>query len=974
MNQSDSALHQGTPGVSVLDNRGHVIRELRYYRHPDTPQEIAERIAFHQFDRYGFISQSLDPRLAERRKMDSSVKPNLSYFTTLSGEVLRTDGVDAGTIFSLNDIAARPAISISATGVSHTWQYEGANRSGRVLSRSEREKDREERIIERFYWAGSDVSQKANNLAGQCLRHYNSAGLNQTLSIALTGTPLSASYQPMLESAEPDWQGTNESAWLDLLTSEIFTTYNRADANGETLVHTDAMGNTQRLAYDVAGFLKSSWLSLKGGQERIIVKSLTYSAAGQKLQEEHGNGVLTTYSYEAETQRLIGIRTERPAGHLSGAKVFQDLRYTYDPVGNVLRITNDAEATRFWRNQKVVPENTYIYDSLYQLVGACGREMANIPQQGSQLPTLSPIDDNAYTNYIRNYRYDSAGNLMQIRHTSAATNNSYTTNITVSKYSNRAVLSSLTDDADKVEGFFDAAGRQNQLLPGQTLSWNARGELAKVTPVARDGQESDSETYRYDANSQRVSKMAIQQSNNNTQTRRVLYLAGLERRTIHQGNTLFETLLVVKMGEAGRAQVQVMHWELGKPTEVANDELRYSYDNLIGSSGLEVDGTGQLISQEEYYPYGGTAVWMARSQREASDKAYGYSGKERDATGLYYYGFRYYQPWVGRWLSADPAGTIDGLNLFRMVRNNPIVLHDPDGLAPSLFERISSFRKKDTLTISSLKGTGPFYTRAESEIDIDFLFSRQDRDKDFPPQNHKGLSAEDRREVLEVSSGENITSANKSAKWYAGIHWETKPLKNNTDLVVLHNGVQGAAGININLNDIKPGRSVLVTAGTLTGCTMITGVKGNNFYALHAGTGTPSENWLTGEHGVTDNFRLLNKLIPDAGIALNPEAANDSLLTILDYFDKGTIAYNGKKGSEIHRDADNILNYRTEGYANTVGVSFSLLTKNKNGEVSASTLLELGELKPHKKHRTRGEFGMTELKYEARKNTAVKLR
>ncbi|HFD6782143.1 TPA: RHS repeat-associated core domain-containing protein, partial [Pseudomonas aeruginosa] len=57
-----------------------------------------------------------------------------------------------------------------------------------------------------------------------------------------------------------------------------------------------------------------------------------------------------------------------------------------------------------------------------------------------------------------------------------------------------------------------------------------------------------------------------------------------------------------------------------------------------------------------------------------------YSGKERDATGLYYYGYRYYQPWVGRWLSADPAGTVDGLNLFRMVANNPITFFDNNGL------------------------------------------------------------------------------------------------------------------------------------------------------------------------------------------------------------------------------------------------------------------------------------------------------
>ncbi|MBT2375381.1 RHS repeat-associated core domain-containing protein [Pseudomonas fluorescens] len=67
---------------------------------------------------------------------------------------------------------------------------------------------------------------------------------------------------------------------------------------------------------------------------------------------------------------------------------------------------------------------------------------------------------------------------------------------------------------------------------------------------------------------------------------------------------------------------------------------------------------------------------------EAGYKTVRYSGKERDASGLYYYGYRYYQPWAGRWLSADPAGTVDGMNLFRMVRNNPIAYHDDQGPAP----------------------------------------------------------------------------------------------------------------------------------------------------------------------------------------------------------------------------------------------------------------------------------------------------
>ncbi|TPA07162.1 toxin, partial [Burkholderia pseudomallei] len=50
-------------------------------------------------------------------------------------------------------------------------------------------------------------------------------------------------------------------------------------------------------------------------------------------------------------------------------------------------------------------------------------------------------------------------------------------------------------------------------------------------------------------------------------------------------------------------------------------------------------------------------------------------------SGLYDYGYRHYAPWLARWLNPDPAGTVDGLNLYRMVRNNPVTFIDRDGIA-----------------------------------------------------------------------------------------------------------------------------------------------------------------------------------------------------------------------------------------------------------------------------------------------------
>ncbi len=59
---------------------------------------------------------------------------------------------------------------------------------------------------------------------------------------------------------------------------------------------------------------------------------------------------------------------------------------------------------------------------------------------------------------------------------------------------------------------------------------------------------------------------------------------------------------------------------------------------------------------------------------------YRYTGKERDEeSGLYYYGARYYAPWLGRWTSCDPAGFVDGPNLFAYALNNPVGANDPYG-------------------------------------------------------------------------------------------------------------------------------------------------------------------------------------------------------------------------------------------------------------------------------------------------------
>jgi RHS repeat-associated protein len=107
--------------------------------------------------------------------------------------------------------------------------------------------------------------------------------------------------------------------------------------------------------------------------------------------------------------------------------------------------------------------------------------------------------------------------------------------------------------------------------------------------------------------------------------------------------------------------------------------IRYQFGNHLGSSSLELGGQAQIISYEEYSPYGCSSYQAARSQTEAA-KRYRYTGKERDEeSGLYYHGARYYTPWIGRWASADPTGLEDGANIYAYVNGKPTALVDEEG-------------------------------------------------------------------------------------------------------------------------------------------------------------------------------------------------------------------------------------------------------------------------------------------------------
>jgi RHS repeat-associated protein len=73
-------------------------------------------------------------------------------------------------------------------------------------------------------------------------------------------------------------------------------------------------------------------------------------------------------------------------------------------------------------------------------------------------------------------------------------------------------------------------------------------------------------------------------------------------------------------------------------------------------------------------------------------------GHRIDPTGFYYFGFRYYEPTVGRWLSPDPLGHAVSMSLYDYAGNNPINGVDPSGLSVRWNSTLSPNEKSQILS------------------------------------------------------------------------------------------------------------------------------------------------------------------------------------------------------------------------------------------------------------------------------------
>jgi RHS repeat-associated protein len=575
--------------------------------------------------------------------LEALAPDNLSVVYGLSGTVLCTDSVDAGFRVSMFGEAGQSVHSWDSRGSQRWMHYDNQLRLKALF---EQTLEGEAICAEHLTYAANDPVSAAHNQCGQLISHTDLAGVLLFNDYGLTGTLL------------------EQERRLDDI-AQSFSTHSRFNPPGDLLSRTDAQGNEQRFSQTVDGQLRAVDLRLSHTTQRLpMVSAITYSAHGQVEREVAGNGVITTLEYGTEDGRL-----QRLLSRLGQNQPLQDLRYSYDLVGNVRSIEDAALPIRYFANQRIEPVSDYWYDTLDRLIAATGWEAGAVKNGPSSAMTADPAMPG---NYRQAYRYDAGNNLLELTHTGPQNPGH---RLVADAHSNRClpVREGIEPTEQDFRDSFDANGNLLKLQPGQTLRWDARNQLCEVCPVERD-TENDSERYVYAADGLRVRKVRSLQTNAQTNIIETLYLPGLEIRT-HSGTG--EVLHVIDVA-TGRGSVRVLHWEAGRPSEISNDQQRYSLTDRLGSSTLELDQHANVITQERYYPFGGTA-WSNGEAVQVSYKTVRYSGKEQDATGFYYYGLRYYIPWLPRWLNPDPAGYVAGANLFAFVSSNPLRYRDIHG-------------------------------------------------------------------------------------------------------------------------------------------------------------------------------------------------------------------------------------------------------------------------------------------------------
>jgi len=319
----------------------------------------------------------------------------------------------------------------------------------------------------------------------------------------------------------------------------------------------------------------------------------------------------------------FGYNSRNMATDISSAPL--SLLYTYSPGGNITRITDNSGTSPIVLN--------YTYDAIGQLKSA----QANGP-------------DGIYT---ISYGYDGTSNRV-----SEIYRNSENQVVSQKGYVYTAgdYLVSTSDSSSTVSYVWDIYGQLSSKSSGEEYIFSGKRNLNSVA-----ASNTVQEIYTYDALGRRLK---VENADITTLNFPLGNDTSYEIKT--EGSDVTKTRYISANGKY-----------LAKTVKV-NDEPESKYFHhidLVGSIRAITDISGTVVSSYEYEPFG--VVTLSSGTDEDN---LGFAGKRLDiGSGLSYFGARYYDSDMGRFISRDPAQ--DGRNWFVYCANNPLLYVDPNGLS-----------------------------------------------------------------------------------------------------------------------------------------------------------------------------------------------------------------------------------------------------------------------------------------------------
>ncbi|KAI9164054.1 SpvB-domain-containing protein [Paramyrothecium foliicola] len=624
------------------------------------------------------------------------VKDSLGRLVTLNnydmaGGKIHAKSMDTGERWLLNDVMGNAVFSLDSRGFEQATTYDLLRRPTEI--RLKAANDSKDWVVQKTIYGEGLSDAQTRNVRGKVYQSYDQAQISTIEAYDHSGNATRGFQQLVKEYQDiVDWR-------LQVpMEDDLFRWSAKFDALSKILSKTRTDGSVTVNSWDQRGLLDSvSSMGTAAGDLQVI-KAIQYNARGQRTIVDYGNGARTEYSYDPLTFNLARKKT---VGNKK--EIVQDYQFFIDCTGRRTRIDDAAQQTIFFRGSVVAPSNTYTYDAVGRLVKATGREhlgqvgnnWISVPHSStsSVSKTASPSDGRAMAGYTEEYRYDSEGNFLSMKHdltdsTVTGWTRTYEYNepslLESGKYNNRLSVTKVGDSTTefRYDGPDGKAGLVTGMSGFSVLKWDFASRM-KATATQNTSEGTPETTwYRYDSTNRRVRKVTEAYAAAGEVPAKIKdhsYIHHAEVEVFRQYGASSHSITSeqwswhVKAADSNdRIALVEGTKKLGNdsPPTWDNMTVRFMLSDQAASVGIELDTRGTVVSYEEYSPYGSTTYNAAKNLK--FNKRYRFAAKERDKESSFsYFENRYLMPWLGRWLSPDPIGTQDGLNGKTPIRGLP---------------------------------------------------------------------------------------------------------------------------------------------------------------------------------------------------------------------------------------------------------------------------------------------------------------